>query len=116
MNIAVDENIPTRTVATLREMGHSVLDIRGTRDQGLDDSSLWQIAQRDSALLMTTDKGFFKNHRERHAGLLIIRLRQANRLRLHRRILHLFARYRAEDWPGLTVVARDRTVRIWRQR
>ncbi len=34
MRILVDENIPLKTVAALRGMGHDVLDIRG---------SLWRL-------------------------------------------------------------------------
>jgi hypothetical protein len=30
MDILVDENIPLMTVASLREQGHDVVDIRGT--------------------------------------------------------------------------------------
>ena len=33
------------TVEHLRELGHDVLDIRGTPDQGLDDQNLWDAAQ-----------------------------------------------------------------------
>ena len=40
MKICVDENIPNVTVQELRLLGHDVLDIRGTVDQGMDDGSL----------------------------------------------------------------------------
>ena len=40
MKIFVDENIPSRTVEELRRLGHDVLDIRGTSDQGIDDDKL----------------------------------------------------------------------------
>ncbi len=51
MRILVDENIPLMTVAALRGNGHDVLDVRGTREQGSDDSTLWQIAQGEERLL-----------------------------------------------------------------
>ncbi len=57
MRILVDENIPLMTVAALRGIGHDVLDVRGTADQGSDDPTLWQIAQQEARLLVTTDKG-----------------------------------------------------------
>ena len=34
------------------------LDVRGTPDQGIDDSTLWRMAQEGGRLLITTDKGF----------------------------------------------------------
>jgi len=37
MNIYVDENIPLVTVEELRNLGHDVLDIRGTADQGISN-------------------------------------------------------------------------------
>ena len=37
MKILADENIPMMTVRALREMGHEVLDIRGTVDEGAVD-------------------------------------------------------------------------------
>ena len=40
MKICVDENIPLVTVVELRNLGHDVLDIRGTTEQGLTDELL----------------------------------------------------------------------------
>jgi predicted nuclease of predicted toxin-antitoxin system len=60
MKIFVDENIPLMTVRALREMGHDVIDIRGTADEGMIDDALWEIIQREERLLITTDKGFTK--------------------------------------------------------
>jgi hypothetical protein len=40
MRVLVDENIPKVTVHALTELGHNVLDIRGTDKQGTDDENL----------------------------------------------------------------------------
>lgn len=45
MNIFVDENIPSMTVRALRELGHNVLDIRGTTYEGMTDDALLKMAQ-----------------------------------------------------------------------
>ena len=82
MRILIDENIPFMTAQALRDLGHDVLDIRGTSDQGMADKSLWELAQGQERLLVTTDKGFAQRRDELHYGVLIIRLRQPNR---HRR-------------------------------
>ena len=37
MKIFVDENIPVMTVRELRKLGHEVMDIRGTKDEGMAD-------------------------------------------------------------------------------
>ena len=57
MKILVDENIPRITVEALRQLGHDVKDLRGTSEEGSDDTYLWQIALNESRLLVTTDKG-----------------------------------------------------------
>jgi len=48
MNILVDENIPLMTLRQLRDMGHDVLDIRGTADEGLSDELLWNKSVKKS--------------------------------------------------------------------
>ncbi len=85
MRILVDENIPRMTVDRLRELGHDVLDIRGTADEGFWDAGLWDMALRESRLLVTTDKGFTEYRASRHFGLLVVRGRQVKRLRAVRR-------------------------------
>lgn len=55
MRICVDENIPLKTVSQLRNLGHDVLDIRGTPDQGISDELLWKRIQNERRLFITTD-------------------------------------------------------------
>jgi len=107
MRIIVDENIPNRTVHALRAIGHDVLDIRGTSRQGLFDDEIWELAQTERRVLVTTDKGFAEHRGKSHHGILIIRLRQPNEERIHTRILAAFDRYSPYDWPGMLVVMRD---------
>jgi predicted nuclease of predicted toxin-antitoxin system len=107
MKILIDENIPLRTVQQLQALGHDLLDIRGTPDQGLGDESLWKMAQREGRLLITTDKGFTQHRDELHHGILIVRLRQPNRKKIHERVMQAIEQFTPEQWPGLLVVMRD---------
>ena len=68
MKIFVDENIPNVTVLELQTMGHDVLDIRGTPQQGILDDELWALAQSEQRRLVTTDKGFTAHREEDHWG------------------------------------------------
>jgi predicted nuclease of predicted toxin-antitoxin system len=52
MMILADENIPFRTVRALRDMGHDVRDIRGTPEEGMTDTRLWELAQSEGRLLL----------------------------------------------------------------
>ncbi len=107
MKILVDENIPRITVNRLLELGHDVKDIRGTPDQGLDDPDLWSVAMTEGRLLITTDKGFTENRASAHQGILIVRLRQPNRMKIHQSVLNAMARFPDAEWAGLLVVMRD---------
>lgn len=114
MKIFVDENIPLMTAQLLREEGHDVLDIRGTPDEGMEDETLWNMIQREERLLITTDKGFTQYRNESHHGILIIRLRQPNRQKIHQRVMHAIDQFKAEGWSGLLVVMRDVVQSSWR--
>ena len=110
MKILVDENIPRMTVAWLRELGHDVKDIRGTVDQGLGDRALWTVATAEGRLLITTDKGFTEHRSAAHYGILIVRLRQPNRFRIHQSVTTALGRFQETEWPRLLVVMRDATM------
>ena len=113
MRILVDENIPLMTVQELQSNGYDVHDIRGTRDQGITDAKLWQIAQKEKRLLITTDKGFSSQRNEAHHGILIIRLKQPSRLKIHQRIMQAINRYSEGEWHGLMVIMRDGIQSSW---
>ncbi len=116
MKILVDEHIPLMTVQALRLLGHDVHDIRGTPAQGMQDATLWGMAQRDERLLITTDKGFTQYRAVPHHGMLVIRLRRPNRERIHQRIMQAMPQFSVEEWPGLLVVMRDVAQSTWRAR
>ena len=110
MKILVDENIPRMTVNHLRELGNDVKDIRGTAAHGLPDPDLWSIAMAEGRSLITTDKGFTEYRGTAHHGILIVRLRQPNRLKIHQSVMNAMGRFKDAEWPGLLVVMRDRTM------
>ena len=116
MKIFVDEHIPLMTVQALRMMGHDVRDIRGTPDEGMQDDALWEMAQREGYLLITTDKGFMHYRTMAHHGVIIIRLRRPNRRRIHQRIMQALRQFDEAEWPGLLVVMRDIAQSTWRVR
>jgi predicted nuclease of predicted toxin-antitoxin system len=110
MRVLVDENIPRMTVDALRDLGHEVKDVRGTADQGVADSGLWALALAESRALITTDKGFTEYRSAPHHGILIVRLRQPNRRKIHQAVMHVIERFPEGEWPNLLVVVRDTTM------
>lgn len=114
MKIFVDENIPAMTVTELRRLGHEVMDIRGTEDEGMTDEDIWKIVQEDGRLLITTDKGFTQKRYEKHDGILIVRLKQPNRLKIHQKVMQAMNRFGEKKWSGLTVIMQDIVHRVWK--
>lgn len=114
MKICVDENIPLITVVELRMLGHEVLDIRGTAQQGIADDLLWERVQQERRLLITTDKGFVHHRRESHYGILVVRLHQPNEEKIHARVMRAVQQFTDDDWKGLMVVMRDVVQSSWR--
>lgn len=114
MRIFVDENIPAMTVRELRKLGHDVMDIRGTENEGMLDKDIWKIIQKEQRLLITTDKGFAQRRHEKHNGILIIRLKQPNRLKIHNKAMQAISRFREKEWARLTVVIQDMFQSVWK--
>jgi hypothetical protein len=71
---------------------------------------LWNLALREQRLLITTDKGFSQYRSVSHSGILIVRLRQPNRLKIHQSVMRAMERFAEKEWPGLLVVMRDATM------
>lgn len=107
MKIFVDENIPKITVELLDEVGHDVRDIRGTNLEGMEDEGIWDLIQQECRMLITTDKGFMRYRNNRHKGILIVRLKQPNRLKIHERTMKAITQFTEEEWNRLVVVMRD---------
>ncbi len=113
MKVLVDENIPLLTVKELRLRGFDVRDIRGTPSHGITDEELWETAQKEQRLLITTDKGFSTKRNEDHHGILIIRLKQPSRLKIHDRVIQAIHKYSEDEWHGLMVIMRDVVQSSW---
>ncbi|MCB9512288.1 MAG: DUF5615 family PIN-like protein [Deferribacteres bacterium] len=116
MKIIVDENIPLITVETLRQQHYDVADIRGTADEGMPDSLLWQKAQKEQRLLISTDKGFSSRRNETHFGILIICLKKPNQEKIHRRVMHAINQFSKSEWLGRLVVMRDVVQAVWKSK
>lgn len=72
------------------------------------------LAVREGRVLVTTDKGFTAYRATSHNGILIVRLRQPNRLKIHQSVMRAIERFDASEWPGLIVVMRDAVMSISR--
>jgi hypothetical protein len=73
----------------------------------MDDEFLWARSQSEERLLVTTDKGFTKYRDTAHFGLLIVRLRQPKRSKIHKRVMEAISQFGEDQWKGSLVVVRD---------
>jgi len=113
VNVLADENIPMSVVEALRAEGHDVRDVRGTTLEGTADADLWELAQREERIFITTDNDFKTLRHTPHNGLLIVTLRRPNRESLTRRILDVMRRFKPTEWRNTTVSARDTASIVW---
>jgi predicted nuclease of predicted toxin-antitoxin system len=58
MKIKLDENLPLRLTAPLKDLGHDVHTVRAERPIGHPDSEIWEAAQTESRFLITQDMDF----------------------------------------------------------
>jgi predicted nuclease of predicted toxin-antitoxin system len=114
MKILVDENIPKITTMALQKLEHDVKDLRGTPEEGSTDEQLWSIAQEESRLLISTDRGFANRRFEAHSGILLVILHQPNRQKIHDRVLRAVNHYAEDDWIGQLFIMRDTAQSVWR--
>ena len=117
MKIKLDENLPLRLATLLKNFGH---DVHAVHDEGLighADSEIWEGAQKESRFLITQDLDFSDSRQfapGSHHGILLIRLRSANRRNLIERVAELFQKENASEWSGCFVVATERKIRVLR--
>lgn len=117
MKIKVDENIPLRLVAALRDVGH---DVQTVAEEGLTsrpDAEIWAAACREGRFLITQDLDFSDIRLLRpgtHPGLLVVRLREPGAVALAARVNAALRATSIESLAGCLSVLTDRKLRIKR--
>ena len=117
MNFLLDENFPKAAERLLVELGHHVIDIRGTELQGTDDLRLFEFAQEHEAVLLTTDRDFYHTVPIRyssHFGIVVIALKQPNRTAILARVRWMLGQELMKDIANTVVLLRDTTYRVRR--
>lgn len=117
MKIKLDENMPLSLADVLSGLGH---DVHTTQVEGLtgrDDNAIWQAAQSEDRFLITQDLDFSDLRKfvpGKHAGILVLRLRDPGRLALLGKVETLFKSENVEDWESCFVVATEHKTRVHR--
>lgn len=117
MNFLLDENFPKTAESLLLNLGHQVVDVRGTQLQGVEDFRLFELAQQNEAVLLTTDKDFYHTiplTYPIHYGIIVIALKQPNRAAILARLEWIVAHSLIESIKDTVILLRDNTYRVRR--
>jgi len=115
MRIKLDENLPESLVAELCALGHDVDNVRMENLAGHDDDAVWKAAQEDRRFFVTQDLDFSDTRRFQpgsHYGVLLVRLPEAGRFELARRIRAVFREINVELWARCFVVLSEHKLRV----
>ena len=111
MKIKLDENIPVRLQPVLQQLGHDTDSVVQEGLAGCTDERVWQAAQEAGRFLITQDLDFSDIERFKpgtHAGILVMRLRNAGREVIVRRLGQIFQEEAVSEWQGCFVTVSGR--------
>jgi predicted nuclease of predicted toxin-antitoxin system len=117
VKVKLDENLPGSAATRLAALG---FDVDSVLDEGLggrSDEAVWAAAQREQRFLVTQDLDFSDARRfapGMHAGVLIVRLPDAEQWRAADHLVAWFSDADAQTWGGCLVVATPNKVRVSR--
>jgi predicted nuclease of predicted toxin-antitoxin system len=99
VKILLDENLPRKLIAALRDEGHQVESVHTLRMQGLDNGSLYQFARVNFELCFTRDVGFANNVRQGPAppGFKLLRVTLPQKPQ-NEFVSDFMQAFRASDW------------------
>ena len=117
MKVKLDENLPSRLVSALTDLGHQVDTVVAEDLAGSEDPVIWEAAQKAKRFLITQDLDFSDARRFRpgtHVGLLLVRLRAPGRRALQARVQAAFQTEDVTSWSRCLVVLSDHKIRVRR--
>ena len=82
----------------------------------MKDELLWELAQKEKRLLISTDRRFLRYWNVSHNGALVVLLSQAKLQTIHAKIMLTLDQFTPEEWRELLVVVRDTFQSIRRPR
>lgn len=116
MTFLLDENFPKSARTLLEERSHTIIDFRIDGVVGADDSEVIGLAQRSSAVILTTDRDFFhtlgRQHPDHH-GIVVIALKKPTRSLILARLLWLLDHIDAAEIPGRAFQLRDQNWQVY---
>jgi predicted nuclease of predicted toxin-antitoxin system len=85
MKFFLDENFPKKAIELLEKRNFEIIDIRGTKKEGLDDNKIFDLAKKSKSVFLTTDKDFYHTIHftsQPHFGIVVIAISQPNAIKI----------------------------------
>jgi predicted nuclease of predicted toxin-antitoxin system len=117
VRLKLDENIPQSAAMRLAALGYDVDTVLDEQLGGRSDEDVWAAAQTEGRFLVTHDLDFSDTRKfepGKHAGVLIVRLPDAEQWRVGDHLVGWFSDPDARNWNRCMVVATLRKVRVVR--
>ena len=115
----IDEDIPRSTAKVLRDRGYEVLDARDCGLRGTVDEEVFKFAQKEKAVLLTSDLGFGNLLRfpvGRHSGVVIVHFpNEISASELSNQIIKSFDTLAEEDFTKNLIILEPGKIRIRRK-
>jgi predicted nuclease of predicted toxin-antitoxin system len=117
MRIKLDENLSAKLKDALVSLGH---DVDTTQDEALSgkpDDAVWEAAQAAARFFVTMDLDFSDARRYApgtHAGVLVVRLPEAEQFRASDYVAAWFERHDTLAWARCLVVGTPARLRVRR--
>jgi predicted nuclease of predicted toxin-antitoxin system len=117
MTFFLDENFPKKSIQTLEEAGHKVIDIRGTEQEGITDIEIFSLAKKSKAVFLTCDRDFYHTihlTEKPHFGIIVIALRQPNSSAILEKLEWILNKVNELDLPDTCILLRDQKYSIYK--
>jgi predicted nuclease of predicted toxin-antitoxin system len=114
MRLKLDENMPRPLADSLRRVGH---DVHTAADEGLlgkPDRVVWSVVVEEKRLLLTLDRDFgqLATQSSDHAGAIVLRPRDANKMVIEALAFRALALATDIDMTNRIVIFEDERIRI----
>ncbi len=89
MKFLLDENFPVTAAAFIESCGHQAIPFLSACKSGDDDEAVFAAAQRQKAVILTSDRDFYHTIpllHPLHSGIVVVALSQPNRAAIQARL------------------------------
>lgn len=119
IKFVIDEDMPRSTANVLKSRGYEVFDVRDCGLRGKSDDEVFKFAQKEKAVILTSDLGFgniLNFPVGSHAGIVIAHFpNEMSVFELNKQIIKAFDALSETDFKGNLIILEPGKIRIRRK-